>query len=193
MSFPEDPVQLAVIGAAHGIRGEVRVKSFTQDPLALADYGLLYDAQGRSFEVLSVRSSKNVVVVRFKGLNDRNAAEALNGKELFVSRDQLPSILEEDEFYHADLVGLEVIGTDGISYGAVSALFDFGGGDLLELRQRGQKPALIPFTKAAVPQIDIAAGRIIVDPQAAGLLTSDDDAADEAAFRASSRESDRDE
>lgn len=82
MSRPENPIQLAVIGAAHGIRGEVRVKTFTDDPLAIADYGLLYDGQGKAYEVLEARSAKTVVVVRFKGVNDRNAAEALNGTEL---------------------------------------------------------------------------------------------------------------
>lgn len=82
MPRPENPIQLAVIGAAHGTRGEVRVKTFTGDPLAIADYGLLYDEQGKSYEVLEARPGKTVVVVRFKGINDRNAAEALNGTEL---------------------------------------------------------------------------------------------------------------
>ena len=113
MSRPENPIQLAVIGAAHGIRGEVRVKTFTDDPLAIADYGLLYDGQGKAYEVLEARSAKTVVVVRFKGVNDRNAAEALNGTELFIDRSQLPDDeLDEDEFFQTDLIGLEALDAD---------------------------------------------------------------------------------
>lgn len=175
MPRPENPVQLAIIGAAHGIRGEVRVKTFTADPLAMGDYGLLYDSQGKSYEVLEIRPSKTVVVVRFKGVNDRNAAEALNGTELYIDRDQLPEELDEGEFYYTDLIGLDAIGTDGINYGRVSALFDFGGGDLLELRQSGRKPYLIPFTAASVPEVDLEAGRILVEPYAAGLISDDED------------------
>lgn len=179
MPRPENPVQLAVIGAAHGIRGEVRVKPYTGDPLAIADYGTLYDAQGKSYEVLEARAAKTVVVVRFKGINDRNAAEALNGTELFIDRSQLPEELDDDEFYYTDLIGLEAIGTDGINYGRVSALFDFGGGDLIELSLSGRKPYLIPFTAAAVPEIDMEAGHITVEPYAAGLIADDEDGEDE--------------
>lgn len=176
MSRPENPIQLAVIGAAHGIRGEVRVKTFTDDPLAIADYGLLYDGQGKAYEVLEARSAKTVVVVRFKGVNDRNAAEALNGTELFIDRSQLPDDeLDEDEFFQTDLIGLEALDADGKSYGVVSALFDFGGGDLIELSLKGKRPMLIPFTEAAVPEIDFEKGTIRVDPYAAGLIADEDD------------------
>ncbi|MDT4841805.1 Ribosome maturation factor RimM [compost metagenome] len=176
MSRPENPIQLAVIGAAHGIRGEVRVKTFTDDPLAIADYGLLYDGQGKAYEVLEARSAKTVVVVRFKGVNDRNAAEALNGTELFIDRSQLPDDeLDEDEFFQTDLIGLEALDSDGKSYGVVSALFDFGGGDLIELSLKGKRPMLIPFTEAAVPEIDFEKGTLRVDPYAAGLIADEDD------------------
>ncbi|MBC2883880.1 ribosome maturation factor RimM [Ochrobactrum sp. CM-21-5] len=176
MPRPENPVQLAVIGAAHGTRGEVRVKTFTGDPLAVADYGLLYDAQGKSYEILEARPSKTVVVVRFKGINDRNAAEALNGIELYIDRSQLPDEeLDEDEFFHTDLIGLEAIGTDGKSYGVISAMFDFGGGDLIELSQKGRRPMLIPFTEAAVPEVDFDKGIVLVEPHAAGLIAGDDE------------------
>ncbi len=181
MPRPENPVLLAVIGAAHGTRGEVRVKAFTGDPLAIADYGLLYDADGRAYEVLEARPAKTVVVARFKGVNDRNAAEALNGIELFVDRARLPDDqLDEDEFFHTDLIGLEAVDADGVSWGQVSALFDFGGGDLIELSKKGKRPMLIPFTEAAVPEIDFDKGTILVDPHAAGLISddSDDDEAD---------------
>ncbi|MEJ5080156.1 MULTISPECIES: ribosome maturation factor RimM [unclassified Ochrobactrum] len=176
MSRLENPIQLAVIGAAHGIRGEVRVKTFTDDPLSIADYGHLYDAQGKAYEVLEARSAKTVVVVRFKGVNDRNAAEALNGTELFIDRSQLhDEELDEDEFFQTDLIGLEAFDAEGKSYGIVSALFDFGAGDLIELSLKGKRPMLIPFTEAAVPEIDFDKGTIRVDPYAAGLIADDDD------------------
>lgn len=126
MSKLENPVLMATVGAAQGLRGEVRVKTYTADPLALGDYGNLYSADGRLFEILELREAKTVVVVRFRGINDRNAAEALNGLELFVERDNLPDDeLDEDEFYYADLEGLEAVDADGKSYGTVSAVFDF--------------------------------------------------------------------
>lgn len=176
MPRPENPVQLAVIGAAHGTRGEVRVKTFTGDPLAIADYGLLYDGQGKSYEVLEVRPSKTVVVVRFKGVNDRSAAEALNGTELFIDRSQLPDDdLDEGEFFQADLIGLKAVDVEGNSYGVVTAIYDFGGGDLIELSEKGKRPMLIPFTEAAVPEIDFEKGVIQVEPHAAGLIADEDD------------------
>jgi 16S rRNA processing protein RimM len=117
MSTLKNPVQMATIGAAHGIKGELRVKTFTGDPLALGSYGSLYDRAGRAFEVLSVRPQGNVVVVRFKGVDDRSAAEALTGTDLFVDRSALPADLADDEFYHADLVGLAVHDGNGNTIG----------------------------------------------------------------------------
>ncbi|EJM99822.1 ribosome maturation factor RimM [Phyllobacterium sp. YR531] len=175
MAKLNDPVQLAVIGAAHGTRGELRVKTFTGDPMALGDYGPLYDVTGRAFEVLDIRPAKTVVVVRFRGVNDRNMAEALNGTTLFIERAQLPQDLDEDEYYHSDLIGLEAVDAEGKRHGKVSAMFDFGGGDLLELTIPGKRPMLIPFTLAAVPQVDVKAGHIVVDPAAAGLLPDENE------------------
>ncbi|MEV4610025.1 ribosome maturation factor RimM [Neorhizobium sp. LMR1-1-1.1] len=172
----ENPILMATIGAAQGLRGEVRVKSFTANPTALGEYGHLYAEDGRRFEILEIRDAKNVVVVRFRGINDRNAAEALNGLELFVERDNLPDEeLDEDEFYYADLEGLEAVDAEGKSYGKVSAVFDFGAGDLLELKGPGRRPALIPFSEAAVLEIDLDAGKILIDPQAAGLIEDPND------------------
>ena len=172
----ENPILMATIGAAQGLRGEVRVKSFTDDPAALGDYGHLYADDGRVFEILEIREAKNVVVVRFRGINDRNAAEALNGLELFVERDNLPDEeLDEDEFFYADLEGLEAVDAEGKSYGKVSAVFDFGAGDLLELKGPGRRPALIPFSETAVLEIDLEAGKILIDPQAAGLIEDPND------------------
>ena len=171
---PENPVQMAVIGAAHGIRGELRVKTFTGDPLALGDYGPLYAKDGRAFEIEEIRPSGEVVVVRFKGVRDRTVAEALTGTELFVDRSVLPAE-EEDEFYYADLVGLVVRDETGGDAGKVTAVQNYGGGDILEIIFRGRKGLLIPFTQAAVPEVDVAAGFIRVDTIAAGLAEDADE------------------
>ncbi|BCH52608.1 ribosome maturation factor RimM [Agrobacterium vitis] len=170
MTKLENPVLMAVIGAAQGLRGEVRVKSFTADPMALGDYGKLHAGDGRVFEVLDIREAKTVVVVRFRGVNDRNAAEALNGLELFIERSALPDEeLDDDEFYYADLEGLAVVDAEGNSYGTVTAVFDFGAGDLLEVKGPGKRPVLVPFSEAAVLQIDLEEGKLLIDPEAAGL------------------------
>ncbi len=174
MSKLKNPIQMAVIGAAHGIRGELRVKTFTGDPLALADYGPLHAKDGRIFEIVDIRPQGTVVVVRLKGVNDRNAAEALTGTELFVDRSALPEALEDDEFYHADLVGLAVKDEAGETLGKVIAVQNFGGGDILEIALGSRQTVLVPFTSAAVPQIAISAGFIRVDPVAAGLVDDED-------------------
>ncbi|TGQ07660.1 MULTISPECIES: ribosome maturation factor RimM [unclassified Mesorhizobium] len=176
MSKLENPVQMAVIGAAHGIKGELRVKTFTGDPLALADYGPLFARDGRAFQITDIRPAGTVVVVRFKGVNDRNAAEALAGTELFVDRSVLPDDGEEDEFYHADLIGLDVRDDTG-AIGKVVAVHNFGGGDILDVTLAGRKGVLIPFTQAAVPHVSIAEGFVQVDPLAAGLVDDEEDEA----------------
>ena len=175
MPAPKNPIQMAVIGAAHGIRGELRVKTFTGDPLALGDYGPLYAKDGRAFEVIDIRPANTVVVVRFKGVNDRNAAEALAGTELFIDRSALPDDGEADEFYHADLVGLTVKDETGATIGKVSAIHNFGADDILEVTVDGRKGVLIPFSQAAVPEVSVAGGFIRIDAAAAGLTDSDDD------------------
>lgn len=181
MPKPKNPIQMAVIGAAHGIKGELRVKTFTGDPLALADYGPLYTQDGRAFEIVDIRPANTVVVVRFKGVGDRNAAEALTGTELFVDRSALPDDGDDDEFYHADLVGLAVKDETGAAVGKVSAVQNFGGGDILEVTYQGRKGVLIPFTEAAVPEIDINAGFVRIDTVAAGLVEDGDDGSEELA------------
>ncbi|HEY6632867.1 MAG TPA: ribosome maturation factor RimM [Rhizobiaceae bacterium] len=165
---------MAVIGAAHGIKGELRVKTFTGDPMALADYGPLYAKDGRAFEIEAIRPAGDVVVVRFKGLGDRTAAEGLTGIELFVDRSVLPPE-EEDEFYYADLVGLAIRDETGAEAGRVVAVQNFGGGDILEITFQGRKGMLIPFTQAAVPEVDVAGGFIRVDTVAAGLVEDADE------------------
>jgi 16S rRNA processing protein RimM len=176
MPKPQNPVQMAVIGAPHGIRGELRVKTFTGDPQSLGDYGPLYAGDGRQFDIADIRPAKNVVVVRFKQVADRDAAEALNGVALYVDRAQLPDDLEEDEFYHADLIGLAVRDGDNEMLGRVSAFHNFGGGDIMEVELGLGQTVLVPFTRHAVPAVDLEGGTVTVDPQAAGLLdTADED------------------
>ena len=176
MTKLENPILMATIGAAQGLRGEVRVRSFTADPTALGDYGNLYAEDGRTFEILEIREAKTVVIVRFRGINDRNAAEALNGLELFIERDNLPDDeLDDDEFFYADLEGLDVVDAEGKTYGTVTAVFDFGAGDLLEVKGPGRRPALIPFSEAAVLEIDLENGKILIDPEAAGLVEDPND------------------
>lgn len=176
MSKLENPVLMGTIGAAQGLRGEVRVKAYTLDPTALGDYGNLHSADGRVFEVLEVREAKNVVVVRFRGINDRNAAEALKGLELYIERDKLPDEeLDDDEFFYADLEGMEAVDETGRSHGTVTGIFDFGAGDLLELKGPGKRPVLIPFSEAAVLEVDFENGKLLIDPVAAGLDEENED------------------
>ena len=174
----KNPVHMAVIGAAHGIRGEVRVKTFTGDPLALGNYGPLYSSDGRSFDVLDIRPAGTVVVVRFKGVADRSAAEALNGTELFIDRSALPDDGEEGEYYHTDLVGLSVRDENDQTLGKITAVQNFGGGDILEVTHGGRKGVLVPFTRAAVPEVDVANGFVRIDTVAAGLVDDEGEASD---------------
>lgn len=164
-------VQLATIGTAHGLKGEVKVQSFTADPLDFTKYGALFDKNGHCFEIEHMFTNKNSLIVHFSGIDNRNNAEALNGTALYINRHQLPDDLEEDEFYQTDLVGLDVKDEHGEVLGKVNALFNFGGGDLLELLIEGHKLVLIPFSKAAVPEIDIKKGFIAVHSVASGLIT----------------------
>lgn len=173
----QHPILMATIGAAQGLRGEVRVTSYTGDPAALGHYGRLHGADGRVFEILEIRSGKTMLVVRFRGVNDRTAAEALKGTQLFIERDSLPDEeLDEDEFFYTDLEGLEAVDAEGRIYGIITGIYDFGGGDLIELTEPGKRPTLIPFSEAAVLDIDLNGRRITVDPAAAGLLDNDREA-----------------
>ena len=158
-------VMIALIGAAHGVRGEVRLKAFTEDPLSVTRYGALETEDGaRHFEIETARPAKDMLVVRLKGITDRNAAERLTNLRLYVARDRLPQPTE-DEFYHADLVGLAAVTSDGSAFGTVKAVHNFGAGDLLEIEPVGGGVTLmLPFTETTVPAVDIAGGRIVVEP-----------------------------
>jgi 16S rRNA processing protein RimM len=154
-------VLLARIGAPHGIRGEVHVKPYTADPLSLGSYGPLMANDGRSFLVERVRPGKDVVIAKFRGVDDRDAAEALNGLDLYVARSALPAP-EEDEYYHADLIGLAAETESGEPLGTIVAVHDFGAGDLLDIAPPRGPSRLVPFTKAVVPVVDLASGRVVV-------------------------------
>ena len=167
-------ILLGVVGAPHGVRGEVRIKTFTGDPLGIADYGPLTDSKGRSFEITDIRPAKEVVVARLKGVTTREQAEALNGTELFVARDKLSADEDEDEFLHADLFGCSVIGPDGAVLGTVTTVENYGAGDLLDIETPDGRSVLMPFTKAFAPRVDIAARRIEAEPPL-GLFEPDDD------------------
>ena len=163
-------ILLGVISGAHGIRGEVVIKTFTGDPAGIASYGALSDKAGaRSYVLRSARPTSKGVVARIDGVGDRNAAEALRGTELYVARDQLGEPAD-GEFYHADLIGCAAVDPNGAALGAIIAVQDFGGGTLLELQgPAALQTELIPFTDANVPTVDVAARRVvIVRPVVAG-------------------------
>ena len=165
---PDDLIVIARIGAPHGVKGAVRVKAFTGDPAAIGNYGPLAARDGRVFAIHDLRPDKSVVIVSFAGVDDRDAAEALNGTDLYVARSALPASDDADEFYHADLIGLAAVTPDGERLGRVIAVHDFGAGDMLEIEQEDEqargKTLLLPFTKAVVPEIDLAGGRLVVVP-----------------------------
>lgn len=156
-------ILLGAIVSAHGIRGEVLVKTFTAEPESIADYGALTDEAGAAPLTLTVvRATPKGVVARVAGVPDRTAAEKLKGRALYVPRSRLPAP-DEDEFYHEDLIGLHAVAPDGAAIGEVISVQNFGAGDLLELRLTGQKATeLVAFTRETVPAIDFAAGTLTV-------------------------------
>jgi 16S rRNA processing protein RimM len=164
---------LAAITGSYGVRGEARVKSFCAEPSALGDYGPLSDEKGsREFKVTITRPVKGGFAVRLSGVKTKEEADALKGVRLYAPREALPD-LPDDEFYHADLIGLTVVDTGGADLGQVHAVMNHGAGDLLEVRQKGRSgTVLVPFTQAIVPTVDLTAGRIVVDPPE-GLFDED--------------------
>ena len=167
---PQNPILLGVVGGAHGIKGEVRIKSFTEDPTDIKAYGPLFDAKGNKYTIRTARIQKNVVVVTINEISDRNGAELLNGIELFVDRSALPED-DEDEFYQSDIVGMAVESVDGAAIGTVIAFHDFGAGEVIEIKPERGSSVMIPFSEAAVPDIDVERRVMIVEPLAAGLVS----------------------
>jgi len=180
MTTVADMVCVGAVAGAYGVRGEVRLKSFCADPEAIADYAPLCTEDGaHSFTVRLTGQTKGGFTARLGGVGTKEAADALRGTRLFAPRDRLPS-LPDDEYYHADLIGLAVVDTGGADIGTVTAVHNHGAADLLELRVPGvSDTVLLPFTLAAVPTVDLAAGRIVADPPA-GLLPGDDTGGEDA-------------
>ena len=156
-------ILLGRIAGAHGIRGEVIIHAYTEPPENIAAYGPLSDEAGaRMFEIAIAHVTAKGVVARLAGVGDRSAAEALRGVDLYVDRDRLPPAVE-GEYYHADLIGMAAVDSAGQRIGEIVAVQNFGAGDLLEIRLAGRgRTELIPFTDAAVPEVDVAAKRVIV-------------------------------
>jgi 16S rRNA processing protein RimM len=155
-------VCVARIGAAHGVRGAVKLWTFTEDPFAVRSYGLLSSKDGkRLFEVATARAAKDHLVATFKGVTTRDEAERLNGIELYVAREKLPAT-DEGEYYHTDLIGLAAVTTAGDALGRVLAIHNFGAGDIIEIARPHGPTLLLPFTNAVVPSVDLAAGLVVV-------------------------------
>lgn len=166
-------VCLGAIAGVHGVRGAVRIKSFTAELEDVAAYGALTDEAGeREFMLTVTGESRGQIIARIAGVDGRDEAAALKGTRLYVARQRLPKP-EPDEFYHTDLIGLEAIGVDGKRLGTVSAVHDFGAGSLLEIDLEGGDSVMLPFTAEAVPDVDTEAGQVVVAPPK-GLL--DDEA-----------------
>ena len=167
---------VAKIGAAHGVRGEVKLWPFTEDPLAVHHYGPLTTKDGaRQFEVLRAREAKDHLVATLKGVTTRDDAARINGIELYIPRDRLPDT-EDGEYYHADLIGLRAIDAQQQDIGKVVAIHNFGAGDIIEIALPRGPSLLLPFTNAVVPTVDVAAGYVVVDlPQEIDGDAPDDD------------------
>jgi 16S rRNA processing protein RimM len=154
---------IARIGAAHGVRGAVKLWTFTEDPLAVLRYGTLATQDGtRQFVVTHAREAKGHLVATLKGIATRDDAERLNGIELYIARDKLPAT-GEDEYYHADLVGLAAVNVAGEPLGRVTAIHNFGAGDIIEIAPARGAAMLLPFTNAVVPTVDLAEGRLVIE------------------------------
>ena len=157
------PVCVARIGAAHGVRGAVKLWTFTEDPRAVQRYGPLFTRDGaRQFEVTHVREAKDHLVATLKGVATRDEAERLNGIELYVPREKLPDS-DDNEYYHADLIGLAAVTTADQPLGHVVAIHNFGAGDIIEIAPPKGDTMLLPFTNAVVPTVDLAGGRVVIE------------------------------
>ena len=158
-----DHICIARIGAAHGVRGAVKLWTFTEDPFAVQSYGPLVTKDGtRQFEVATARAAKGHLVATLKGVTTREDAERLNGIELYIAREKLPAT-DENEYYHADLIGLPAVTPANEPLGVVIAIHNFGAGDIIEIAPPQGATMLLPFTHAIVPTVDLAAGRVVIE------------------------------
>jgi 16S rRNA processing protein RimM len=153
--MPENLVCVAKITSPHGVRGAVKLKTFTEDPESIRDYSPLYSKDGKEkFEITILSSKEGMLIAKISGVNDRNEAASLRGRELYADKNLFPD-LEEDEFYYDDLIGMQVVLENGEEFGSVVNLHNFGGGDLVEISLQGQsKTELFAFTREIFPKID---------------------------------------
>jgi 16S rRNA processing protein RimM len=166
-------ILLGKILGPHGLKGEVKIKSFTADPLAVASYGAVLAPDGRRFKLMRARLAGDIVIAAIKGVADRNVAETLKGLELSVERDDLPET-DEGEFYQADLIGLAVFDEAGDKVGEVVAFQNFGAGDLVEIARAGGGTSFVPFSDSMIPVVDIEEGRITLSETGMAVLAADD-------------------
>jgi len=166
-------ILLGRILGPHGLKGEVKIKSFTADPLDVAAYGSVNVPDGRRFKLLKPRLAGDIVIAAIKGVTDRNVAEALKGLELSVERDDLPQT-DDGEFYQADLIGLDVFDPAGDKVGEVSGFQHFGAGDLIEIKRNGGRTGFVPFADSMVPDVDVEEGRIVLSETGMAVLAADD-------------------
>ena len=171
---------VGVIVGARGLKGDVRVKSFTDDPGDVASYGPVETDDGTTLVLKVTGESKGVVVVRIDSMTDRTDAEALRGQRLYVERTALPKTEDEDEYYHTDLIGLAVVDETDTECGTVIALYNFGGGDMIDIRRSDGHSLILPFTAAVVPVVDVVSGRIVVSSNAIAAAEAEPDSAAEA-------------
>eukprot|EP01012_Entosiphon_sulcatum_P056086 TRINITY_DN7911_c0_g3_i1.p2 TRINITY_DN7911_c0_g3~~TRINITY_DN7911_c0_g3_i1.p2 ORF type:complete len:193 (-),score=31.40 TRINITY_DN7911_c0_g3_i1:663-1241(-) len=161
---PSNRVCVGQFAGSHGVRGLVKLRSFTDDPAAVVSYGPLSDESGkRRFQVSLQSTVKDLFLARVEGVSSREQAQELAGVRLYVDRSALPATEDDDEFYHADLIGLRAELADGTRFGIVKAVFDFGAGDVLEIRTEAGALEMLPFSKACVPVVDVRGGRLVVD------------------------------
>ena len=172
-------ILVGVVGAPHGVRGELRLKSYTGEPLAIAGYRTLHTEQpDRSLSIVAHRALKDdMLVVRFAGIEDRSAAAALTNTRLYVDRTDLPPA-EDDEFYHADLIGLEARTPQGEVAGRIVTLHNFGAGDLIEIEPTVGDTFFVPFTNAFVPEVHLADGFVVIAEDARPGLDDETDRQD---------------
>ncbi|ABS63040.1 16S rRNA processing protein RimM [Parvibaculum lavamentivorans DS-1] len=162
-------VCLGVVTGAHGVRGLVRVKPYTEMPEGVAAYGPVETKDGATSFAISLKGmAKDLVICKLEGVDDRDVAAALRGTELYVPRERLPRASGDEEgWYYADLIGLRAVGLDGRDYGRIAGVENFGAGDLLEIAPaEGGQTVLMGFTDENVPEVDIAGGRVVIDPPA---------------------------
>jgi 16S rRNA processing protein RimM len=162
---PRELVCVATVATAHGVRGALKLRAWTEEPASVAAYGPVYDAEGRElFRLEVIGEARQGVIAKASGITSRDAAEALRGVDLYVPRNRLPPT-GEDEFYQEDLIGLEAVDSGGTVRGRVAAVYNHGAGDVLEIQPaHGTATLVLPFTREAVPAVDIAGGRLVIEP-----------------------------